>query len=159
MEPEKTRTAEDIINEKGSEVVAVSPDTTIYDALKLMNEKKIGAMLIKDKGEICGIWTERDLMQDILLPDFDPKTAKIGDYMTKDLETVSYDTPVYQMADKLLGLRIRHLIIERDGKHIGLLSAGDIIRAGLQFRTEEWKELDRIVRLKYYDEWKWHKKK
>lgn len=159
MDREQSRTAEDILNEKGSAIVCVPPDTTIYDALKLMNEHKIGAMLVEEHGNICGIWTERDLMQDILLPDFNPKTARIGDYMTKDLETVSYDTPVYQMADKLLGLRIRHLVIERDGKKIGLLSAGDIIRAGLQFRTEEWKELDRIVHLKYYDEWKWNKKK
>jgi signal-transduction protein with cAMP-binding, CBS, and nucleotidyltransferase domain len=159
MDYENTRTAEDIINEKGSEIFCVSPNTIIHDALKIMNEKKIGAILIEDAGKICGIWTERDLMQDLILPGFDPKTAKIGDYMTKQLKTCSNDTPVYKMADMLLGLRIRHLIVERDGKHIGLLSAGDIIRAGLQFRTEEWKELDRIVRLKFYDEWKWQKKK
>jgi signal-transduction protein with cAMP-binding, CBS, and nucleotidyltransferase domain len=98
-------------------------------------------------------------MEDSTLPDFDFKTAKIGDYMTKNLITVAHNEKIYNIADKILGLRIRHLLVEREGKYIGMLSAGDIIRAGLQIRTEEWEELNQIVNLEYYDKWFKNKKK
>ncbi len=146
--------AEDILNEKGPELICVSPETTIYDALKIMIDKKIGAILIKKDDECIGIWTERDLMRNTVIEGFDPKTAKIGDYMTTNLVSASYDDPVYSLADKILGLRIRHLLIEREGNYIGLLSAGDIIRTGLQLRTEQLEELDQIVHLDYYTKWK-----
>jgi len=156
---ESIRTAEDVLNEKGPEILSVSPDTTIYDALKVMTANKVGAILVKDGEEYVGIWTERDLMHDILEEGFDPKTARIGDYMTTNLISAQHDESILSLADKFLGLRIRHLLIERDGKYIGLLSVGDVIRAGLQERTEQFKELDQIVHLQYYDEWRWKKKK
>ena len=79
------RTAEEILKDKDYEIVSVSPETTISDALQLMIKKQIGAMLIKDKEEIVGIWTERDLMRNTVTGGFDPATAKIGDYMTTGL--------------------------------------------------------------------------
>ncbi len=124
-----------------------------------MNEKKIGAILVKDNDSIVGIWTERDLMIDSIKPDFDLKGAVVGDYMTTDLKTAPHDCKIYTLADMILGLRIRHIIIEREGKFVGVLSSGDIIRAELQLRSEELKKLDRIVQLDYYDEWKWKNKK
>lgn len=159
MNRDTTKIAEEVLEEKGSYLYCVSPDTTIFDALTVMNEKKIGAILIQDGESIVGIWTERDLMQDAILPDFNIKEAKVGDYMSTNLIADSYDSRIMNLADKILGLRVRHILIERDGNYIGLLSAGDVIRAGLQLRTEELEELDRIVHLKYYDEWKWTKKK
>ena len=154
-----TKIAEEVLEEKGSSIYCVSPDTSIFDALRLMNEKNIGSVLVKDGEKIVGIWTERDLMKQTLMPDFNIKTAVIKDYMTKNLITAPHDSRVIALADKILGLRIRHILIEREGNYVGLLSAGDVIRAGLQLRTEEIKELDRIVHLEYYDEWKWKQKK
>lgn len=153
MDKDRMRTAEELLEEKGSQLYFVSPGTQIIDALRLMVEKKIGAILIKDGDEIVGIWTERDHIEDSILPDFNVNSSRIGDYMTKNLITVKHDEKIYNIADKILGLRIRHLLVEREGKYIGLLSAGDIIRAELHIRTEEWKELDRIVHLEYYDKW------
>jgi CBS domain-containing protein len=153
MDKDRMRTAEELLEEKGSQLYFVSPGTKIIDALRLMVEKKIGAILIKDGDEIVGIWTERDHIEDSILPDFNVNSSRIDDYMTKKLITVKHDEKIYNIADKILGLRIRHLLVEREGKYIGLLSAGDIIRAELHIRTEEWKELDRIVHLEYYDKW------
>jgi signal-transduction protein with cAMP-binding, CBS, and nucleotidyltransferase domain len=157
MDKERMRTAEELLEEKGSEIFSVSPQTTIHEALKIMNEKKIGAVLIKENDNYSGIWTERDHMQDSILPDYDITTAKLGDFCTKKLITAAHDDKIHNLADKILGLRIRHLIIEREGKIIGLLSSGDIIRAGLMLRTEEWKELNRIVHLEYYEKWHFNK--
>ena len=159
MDRKRRTTAEEVLEEKGSQIFSVSKNTTLLDALQIMNEKKIGAILVKDNDNIFGIWTERDLMIDSIKPGFDLKSAVVGDHMTTDLHTAPHDCKIYTLADMILGLRIRHIIIEREGKFMGVLSSGDIIRAGLQLRTEEMKELDTIVHLNYYDEWKWKNKK
>ncbi len=159
MDSNRITTAEEVLEEKGSEIFSVSAKTTILEALEIMNKKKIGAMLVKEDDKIVGIWTERDLMIDSIKPGFDLKTAVVGDYMTKNLKTAPHDCKIFELADMILGLRIRHIIIERDGKFVGVLSSGDIIRAGLQLRTEEIKVLDSIVQLEYYDEWKWKNRK
>ena len=152
------RTAEDVLNEKGGDLVTVPPETTIREAARRMKERKIGAVLVRKEGKIVGIWTERDLLYDLADEGFDPTTAVIGDYMTTELVSCPYNTHIYALADKILGLRLRHLLIERDGEYIGLLSSGDILRASLQLRTEQLKELDKIVQLEYYDQWRWRKK-
>jgi CBS domain-containing protein len=159
MNRKRRTTAEEALEEKGSQIYSVSLNTSLLNALEIMNEKKIGAILVKDNDKIVGIWTERDLMIDSIKPDFDLKTAMVGDYMTTELKTAPHDCKIQILADMILGLRIRHIIIEREGKFVGVLSSGDIIRAELQLRTEELKELDTIVQLEYYDEWKWKNKK
>ena len=152
-------TAEDIIEEKGSEIISVSPETTIYDVLKLMVGRKIGAIIVKEGEKYVGIWTERDLMRNTISESFDPKTAMIGDYMTKELLFVPHDTSVYKIKDIFLGKRVRRMLVVRHDQFIGLLTVGDVIRASLQEREKEVKKLSDLVNLEYYDEWRWKKKK
>ena len=152
-------TAEDIIEEKGSEIISVSPETTVYDALKLMVGSKIGAIVVKEGEKYVGIWTERDLMRNTISESFDPKTAKIGNYMTKELLFVPHDTSVYKIKDIFLGKRVRRMLVVRHDQFIGLLTVGDVIRASLQEREKEVKKLSDLVNLEYYDEWRWKKKK
>ena len=152
-------TAEDIIEEKGSQIISVSPETTIYDVLKLMVGRKIGAIIVKEGEKYVGIWTERDLMRNTISESFDPRTAKIGDYMTKELLSVPHDTSVYKIKDVFLGKRVRRMLVVRHDKYIGLLTVGDVIRASLQEREREVKKLSDLVNLEYYDEWRWKKKK
>ena len=120
-------TAEDVLGEKGSEMICVTPETTIYDALSRMAERNIGAILVKENEEYVGIWTERDLLRNALSEGFDVKTARIRDYMTKELLSVPLDTPIFKIADLFLGKRVRRMLVERDGQYIGLLTAGDVI--------------------------------
>ena len=151
------KTAEDIVKEKGSDVYSISADAKIQDALKMMVAKKIGAILIEDDGEIVGIWTERDLLRNSILDDFDPRTSRIGDFMTKKLVTADASENIYRMMDKFLGLRFRHLPVEKQGKIIGLLSAGDVIKAALIEKTREFDELNEMVGWEYYENWRWSK--
>ena len=67
-------TAEDIINEKGIDIIYTDPESTVADALKIMLENKIGAIVIKNNDEIVGIWTERDLMRNVVTEGFFSKT-------------------------------------------------------------------------------------
>ena len=152
------KTAEDILREKGNQIISVSPDSTIYDALRIMIENQIGAILIKQEDEIIGIWTERDLMRNTVTVGFDPKSAIISEYMSTGLKTASYSDTVYALKDKFLGLRLRHLLIEKNGEYIGVLSVGDIIKASLMEKDQELKALNSMVSWEYYENWRWKKK-
>ena len=125
------KTAEDIIKEKNGEMVCISSDRKIRDALRLMTANKIGAILVKKEDKIVGIWTERDLLHDIILPEFDPDVDLIGDYMTTPLHIITHNTPILKIKEMFLGLFIRHILVEKDGEFIGLLSIGDVLRASL----------------------------
>ena len=153
------KTAEEIIINKGGEIISVTPDTTIAEAIRIMLDKRIGAILIKEKDEYAGIWTERDLLRNTLSDDFNPKIAKIKDYMTTDLKSAPHTDTLYQLQDKYLGMRLRHLLIKKNNIYIGMISIGDVIKASLQEKDDELKKLKAIANWEYYENWQWVKKK
>ncbi len=148
------RTAADMLRDNIHDIVSVTPDATLYDALQVMTSKKLGAMMVKDGDEYVGIWTERDLLRNVLTDNFDLKTARISDYMITTLKCSDSTDTSYDMMDKFLGLRIRHLLIKEDEKVIGMLSIGDVIKACLRDKTAEIKELNALASWEYYEEWK-----
>lgn len=148
------RTARDILQEKSGHMVTVSTEATVYQAVKIMNQNRIGAIVVVDEGRIVGIWTERDLMYCVLNEDFDPKTELVSASMTTNLISAHMNDQAFVLYDKFLGRRIRHLLIEQDGEYVGILSVGDVMRANLQQRAEEYKDLNEMVSLEYYENWK-----
>jgi CBS domain-containing protein len=157
MKENKMKTAKDILNEKGNELICVDENATIFEALEIMAENKIGAILVKKEGKIAGIWTERDLTRNSLVDGFDVKGAKIKDYMVTNLKSVPAEDTAYQMMDHFLGLRLRHLLIVENEEYIGMLSAGDVMRAALNEKDKELKELNTILSWEYYENWQWRK--
>ncbi len=149
------QTAKEMIEEKGSEIVCVPTGTTVHEALKKMNTYKVGAILVTKDDKVVGIWTERDLMKNILDAACDIKTTPIEQYMSCDLITAPHTDTVYNLMDKFLGLRIRHLLIKQDGKYIGMVSAGDVMKASIQEKDSELKQLNSMVGWEYYENWKW----
>jgi signal-transduction protein with cAMP-binding, CBS, and nucleotidyltransferase domain len=149
------KTANDMIQEKGSDILCVPVGTIVLDALRMMNERKVGAILVTRDDKPAGIWTERDLMRNILEAGFNPKTAVIEDYMTKDLIFAPHTDTVYNLMDKFLGLRVRHLLIENDGETIGMVSSGDVMKASIQEKDGELKQLNTMVGWDYYENWCW----
>jgi signal-transduction protein with cAMP-binding, CBS, and nucleotidyltransferase domain len=152
------KNAEDILKEKGMDLIFVDESSTIEEALRKMVENKIGAILVKSGGKISGIWTERDLMRNTLLQGFDAGTAKIKDYMVTGLISAPANCSVYMLMDKFLGLRLRHLLIEKDGEYVGMLSTGDVIKATLNEKNKDLKELNAILSWEYYENWRWSNK-
>ncbi|MFO7931766.1 MAG: CBS domain-containing protein [Thermodesulfobacteriota bacterium] len=151
------RTAADVLREKRtSRLVTVPYDTVVMDAVRVMADERIGAVLIRNLGEISGIWTERDFLNNMLEPGFDPKTAIAGDYMQTSLIEAGSDTPVYRLEEMFLGLFIRHILIKDKQTYIGLLSIGDVLRSSLLEKDKEIKELNRIASWEYYENWAWH---
>lgn len=149
------KTAEDMLKAKGSDILSVSADTVVLDALKKMNEGKVGAILVTRNGQPAGIWTERDLMRNILDETFDPKTTRIETVMTKTLIFAPHTDTVYNLMDKFLGLRVRHLLIQKDGNTVGMVSSGDVMKASIQEKDGELKQLNSMVGWDYYENWRW----
>ncbi|MFH1570586.1 MAG: CBS domain-containing protein, partial [Gemmatimonadota bacterium] len=144
------KTAVDILEEKHAEIVAVPAATTIQETVETMIRHKVGSVLVKAGGEYAGIWTERDLMRNLVRPGFDPKTAKVGDLMTRDIPTADHSLDPYELMDRFLGLRLRHLLITREQEILGLLSMGDVVRFCLQQKMREMEELKEEVNWEYY---------
>jgi signal-transduction protein with cAMP-binding, CBS, and nucleotidyltransferase domain len=152
------KTAENILDEKGRDIVAVDYSTGIFGALQLMLAQKVGAVVVERDGRPVGIWTARDLMRNTTEKDFDPKACRVADYMNTAIISASHSDSAYNLMDKFLGRRVNHLLIEKDGEIIGLLSSGDVMRAALQEKTEELARLNKMVSWEYYEEWRWKPK-
>ena len=148
------RTARDILKEKGGHMVTINSDATIYQALTIMTQNKVGSVVVLDEEKIVGIWTERDLMFRAMEEGFNPKTALLKDNMSVNIISANIEEQAFQLMDKFLGRRIRHLFIEDGGEYVGLLSVGDVMKANLQVKTEEFEELNQMVSLEYYENWK-----
>jgi signal-transduction protein with cAMP-binding, CBS, and nucleotidyltransferase domain len=149
------QTAEQLVSKKNKKILTIKEDTIVLDAIKAMNEIKVGSVFIERDGKIIGVWTERDLMKNTVMVDFDPATAKISDYMVKDLISVSHDSNTFQLMDVFLGKRIRHLLIEKNGEYIGLVSPGDIMKAYISEKDHELRDLNAMVSWEYYENWRW----
>ena len=148
------RTAADIIQNNVHDIISVTPDTTIYNALLIMSKKNLGAILVKEKDEFVGIWTERDLLHEVIEDGFDVKKALVRNYMSKDLKSADLSDTVYDMMDKFLGLRVRHLLVKESDKVVGVLSIGDVSKETLREKTKEIESLNALASWEYYEEWK-----
>ena len=148
-------TAKNMVEDKGQEIITVPVGTTLFATLEKMNQKKVGAILVTRDERIIGIWTERDLMQDVIQEGFDLKSALIEDYMTTDLRSAHHTDTVFNLMDKFLGLRIRHLLIEENDSIIGLVSSGDVMKCVIHEKDADLKQLKSMVSWEYYDNWKW----
>ena len=149
------KSAEDLLAGKSSDMITASPDQTVREALRLMVEKNIGAILVEEDGRIIGIWTEKDYVRNSLQAGFKPETARIGDYMGTTVHTAPHDTPIPKLQEMYLGLYIRHVLIEKDGRQIGLLSIGDVLRANLVEKDQQLKNLNALASWEYYENWRW----
>jgi CBS domain-containing protein len=151
--------AEDIVKDKKCEIISISHDQTIQQACKAMLDNKVGAIVVKENDNYIGIWTERDLLRNIAIDGFDPTTSKVRDYMSAPLHTVAHDASLHQLEDMFLGLFLRHLLVEKEGEYIGIISIGDVLRANLIEKNQKFKELHSFVSWEYYEDWKWGRKK
>ena len=114
-------------------------------------------MLVTDpeSKQIVGIWTERDLMEDVLIEGFDPRVASIGQYMTTNLHSAPNDASIKEVKEMMLSLFIRHLLITKENRFVGILSVGDIVRASLIAQDEHIKQLKAHTSWNYYETWGW----
>jgi len=150
-------TAEDILNDKNRAIVTIDHRRTVFDAVEMMVAQRIGAILVSQENTIVGIWTERDLLKQVSAPEFDLHNTVIGDVMTHPVRHVAHDATLEHLQDMFLGLYIRHILVKKFEKDIGLISIGDVTRAGLIDKDRQIKELHKLASWEYYENWGWHR--
>ena len=154
----RIQTAQDVLKQKPQKMITISHDQPIFEALQAMVKNKVGAILVTQEQDIVGIWSERDLLRNLLEPNFDIQRSIIREYMVFPVVSASVDTPLIKLQDMFLGLFIRHILIKQGERPIGLVSIGDVMRANMLSKDQEIKELNSIASWEYYENWGWHHK-
>lgn len=117
----------DLLAVKGTHVLSIGPDATVYDAAVLMNEHKIGSLVVLEGGRVQGIVTERDILQKVVGQRRDPIAMPVREAMTTDVVCCRMHTAIEEARGVMKNRRVRHLpVVEEDGLLLGLISIGDL---------------------------------
>jgi CBS domain-containing protein len=118
-----------VLETKGSDVCSVRPETTVYDTLKLMAEKNIGAVLVLEGERPVGIFSERDYARQVILKGKTSKDTPVHDVMTSRVVFVRPEQDIEECMALMTAKRCRHLPVIEKGKLVGILSIGDVVKA------------------------------
>lgn len=151
-------TAEDIVNKTQRKMLKASPDTIVFDVLKIMAGDKTGSIFVEEDGNIVGIWTERDLLRESIKEGFDIRTSVIGESMSTNLISAPHDASVFKLMDICITKYIRRIPIKKNGEYIGMIYVFDLFEDILAKKNEELKKLNEIANLEYYKP-SWHRKR
>lgn len=120
-------TVRDILGVKGAHVLSVSPEATVLDAACLMNDDKIGSLLVMTCGRVVGIITERDILQRVVVTCLNPADTQVHEVMTTEVVCCQPHTAIAEARSVMKNRRIRHLpVVDEDLELHGLISIGDL---------------------------------
>ena len=141
------KTVRQLLDAKGNSILSISSDSTVYDALVIMAEKHVGALLIMDAGHLVGIFSERDYARSVVLKGKSSKDTPIKEVMTPGslLITVNPGQTVEECLNLVSDKRIRHLPVLEDGKVIGVLSIGDLVKATIEYQQFLIQQLESYI--------------
>ena len=137
----------------------IDHDRTVREAIHTMVSNNIGSILVKKQDAIVGIWTERELLRSMNDADFNPDMDAVASSMSSQVPTAPSYTPLLKLKEMFLGLYTRHILVEKHGQYLGLLSIGDVLRASLLEQDRQIKELNATASWQYYENWGWNRKK
>ena len=118
----------DILRRKSNQIFSIPPTASVYDALTLMSEKNLGGVLVMNGDQLAGIFTERDYARKIILLGRSSKDTPITEVMTSSVRTISRDTEIDDCMKMMTEKTIRHLPVVENGKVVGLVSIGDVVK-------------------------------
>ena len=115
-----------------AEVFSVGPDATVFDALRLMEEKNIGALLVMKDERLVGIFSERDYARRMVLHGRASKDTPVRDVMTADVFVIAPDVTSGECMVHMTDRHVRHLPVVEGGRVVGVISIGDVVRAVIE---------------------------
>jgi CBS domain-containing protein len=127
----------EILEEKGSGVFEIDGDASVFEAVQLMVEKNAGSLLVTEGGEIKGIVTERDYLRRVTLEGRAERDTAVREIMSSPLIVASPETTVDECMALMTDRRIRHVPVVEDGKVVGLVSIGDLVKFKSKLQTFE----------------------
>src|SRR6201995_5221977 len=117
-----------ILNQKGREIFAIRPDATVFEAIRILDERNIGALLVMDGERLVGFFSERDYTRKITLHGKRSRETAVSEFMATDLKIVGPGEGVKSCLRLMTDKRIRHLPVMDGGKVIGVISIGDLVK-------------------------------
>ena len=139
------KTVRQLLETKGNKIYSVASDCLIYDALTMMAEHRIGALLVMDADHLAGIFSERDYAREVVLKGRTSKTSPVSEVMSTKLITVTCDHTVEECINLMSGKRIRHLPVLHDDKVVGVLSIGDLVQETIAYQQFLIKQLESYI--------------
>ncbi|MDH3811576.1 MAG: CBS domain-containing protein [Gammaproteobacteria bacterium] len=134
-----------LLDRKGDEIISITKDASVFDAIKLMADRGVGSLLVMDGDELKGIVTERDYARKVIIKGRASESTPVADIMTTDLVTASLTQSVNDCMTLMSERRIRHLPVLVDGKVAGMISIGDLVQAIISDQQEEIEQLESYI--------------
>ena len=139
------RTIRQLLADKPAEIFAVAPDAPVVEAIRLMADKSVGAVLVLRGGALAGILSERDYARKVVLQGRSSADTPASAIMTAQVVTVGPDTPVPACMQLMTERRIRHLPVVEGGDVVGVISIGDLVKAVIADQQLELEQLQRYI--------------
>jgi CBS domain-containing protein len=121
-------TVGNILTLKSRDIWSIAPDSSVFEALEMMAEKNISGLLILENDNLVGIFTERDYARKLILKGKFSKDTKVSDLMTKNILYVEPSNTLEDCMKLMTGKRVRHLPVLENGRLIGILTIGDLVK-------------------------------
>lgn len=139
------KTVGHLLEAKGTDVWSIGPDATVFEALERLAERNVGALVVVDDGKVCGIMSERDYARKIILLDRHSRDTLVREIMTAKVTTVTRADTVSECMELMTGHHIRHLPVVEEGRLIGLISVGDVVKAMMAEQEFLIQQLERYI--------------
>lgn len=140
-----TETIASILNSKGSAIWSVVPDASVYDAIAVMAEHSVGALLVLSEGRLVGIVSERDYARKVILQGRSSKETPVHEIMTRHLITVTPDHTVDECMKMMTQHRVRHLPVLARDLVAGIVSIGDLVNAIISAQAHTIQQLHTYI--------------
>lgn len=138
-----------ILRKKGTDVWSVPSDATVYDAMKMMADKDVGALLIMDGSQFVGVVSERDYARKVILQGRSSKETPVREIATETLITITPECSVDEAMRLITTNRIRHLPVVHEGKVQGMISIGDLVQWISFAQDQTIEQLEHYIEGKY----------
>jgi CBS domain-containing protein len=139
------KTVKQMLQAKGREIHSITPDARVFDALKLMAEKNVGALVVTEGARLAGIISERDYARKVILLAKSSHDIAVREIMTAKVITVNPDNSVEECMALMTGKRIRHLPVIEGEQLIGVLSIGDLVKEVIAEQEATIKQLESYI--------------
>jgi len=142
----------DLLLKKGHDVWSIPPDASVLEALKLMANKRVGALLVLEKDKINGIISERDFARSVAKNERCVLTTPVRDFMTKDVVTISSEKSIEDCMELMTQNHFRHLPVVDQGVLKGLISIGDVVKEVISMDENKINFLEYLMEERAFDQ-------